>query len=286
MDSVVRYFRRPPYDGTAIEFFIYTREEADKKGIKYRKNWRKGEAGDWVLTDDDYVLQVVYTHPWKGYERRSVQFAVGRKIVVMTKQGQKKTNKKTPFLFAAYRDYPGGADLSAHRVQHPYDSLVRKTKIKMAIELYVQLWIFKGGRLTEEDKRKIGRIYRPKDLIPELAFGWLFKVPQIHRAAMKRLAEVLTQQNVTYETVIETIKKAKQIAESEGHSTSLLKAAEFELNLLRSAFPDTPKRYDGLEGGYDADVILNEIPEETESQKRITKELEEAHGEQIKKRKK
>ena len=37
---------------------IYTKDEADKKKLKY-VYWKECDAGDWGITDDDYVSECV-----------------------------------------------------------------------------------------------------------------------------------------------------------------------------------------------------------------------------------
>ena len=285
MESLTRHFQRAPYDGSPVEHFIYTRAEADEKGIRYHEDWRQGWAQDWVLTDDGFVMQIAYTNVFAGADRISIQFVAGKKIVRSTPEGDRGGNETLKLEWEAIRDFPGGANLSAHRVQGKYDILVRTTRVKMAIELYVNLWIFKGGRLTRQDKAAIGRQYKPKDLAPHLAYKWLFSLPQVHKAAMKRLSEALTDKGITFETVVDTVQLAKKIATSEGKSADILKAAEFELNLVRLALPEMLRGERVGEGeNYDADIIEYALPEETDSQKQIRKEIKEGQNKNAKKK--
>jgi len=46
-----------PFNGQ--EEPIYTVEEAKEHGIEWLDNWREGQPGDWVLTDDGYVARVL-----------------------------------------------------------------------------------------------------------------------------------------------------------------------------------------------------------------------------------
>lgn len=46
-------------NGTMVCHAIYSREEADTKGVEYKQDWREGELGDWVLTDDNCVVEVL-----------------------------------------------------------------------------------------------------------------------------------------------------------------------------------------------------------------------------------
>tara|TARA_R100000458_G_scaffold15731_2_gene13435 strand:+ start:737 stop:1621 length:885 start_codon:yes stop_codon:yes gene_type:complete len=41
------------------EFQVYDLDEARKEGIDYTDDWRNAEKGDWILTSDDKVLQVI-----------------------------------------------------------------------------------------------------------------------------------------------------------------------------------------------------------------------------------
>jgi hypothetical protein len=42
-----------------IVFDVFTKEEATTLGIKYKKDWRNADKGDWILTSDNKVLQVL-----------------------------------------------------------------------------------------------------------------------------------------------------------------------------------------------------------------------------------
>lgn len=46
-------------NGTMACHCIYSVEEADRLKLEYLKDWREGEIGDWVLTDDGFVVQVL-----------------------------------------------------------------------------------------------------------------------------------------------------------------------------------------------------------------------------------
>ena len=49
-------------NGTMECHCLYTKEEAERLGIKYLANWRDGMIGDWVLTDDNMVVEVLRLH--------------------------------------------------------------------------------------------------------------------------------------------------------------------------------------------------------------------------------
>jgi hypothetical protein len=46
-------------NGTMVSHCIYTRQEAERMEMNFCQRWREGELGDWVLTDDDAVVQIL-----------------------------------------------------------------------------------------------------------------------------------------------------------------------------------------------------------------------------------
>lgn len=57
----MRHFVTKSRDGAEHRHGVYTEDEATKAGIEYLRAWRDGEAGDWVLSDDGQVVQVLST---------------------------------------------------------------------------------------------------------------------------------------------------------------------------------------------------------------------------------
>ena len=51
-------------------FDVFTKEEADILSIKYRKDWRNASIGDWILTSDNKVLQVLRTRQENKSDRK------------------------------------------------------------------------------------------------------------------------------------------------------------------------------------------------------------------------
>lgn len=61
------------------DYNYYTPEEAEDKGIEYKENWRNGEEEDWVLTDDNWVVRVLYRKHRnnRGYKNGIIRIASG-----------------------------------------------------------------------------------------------------------------------------------------------------------------------------------------------------------------
>lgn len=45
--------------------YFYTPEEATERGIKWGDNWKIGQPGDWVLSDNNYIGQVLKRYEYK-----------------------------------------------------------------------------------------------------------------------------------------------------------------------------------------------------------------------------
>jgi hypothetical protein len=55
----MRYEEWKQRNGTMVCHAIYREEEAIAKKLEYKKNWRDGKKGDWVLTDDGFVVEIL-----------------------------------------------------------------------------------------------------------------------------------------------------------------------------------------------------------------------------------
>lgn len=55
---------------------VYTEDEAVEREIKFKEKWSEGQEGDWVKTDDGFVLQIVKTGKL-GKRHRWLRTAIG-----------------------------------------------------------------------------------------------------------------------------------------------------------------------------------------------------------------
>ena len=53
-------------DVKGVRHYVYDLDELPSD-IKYKSNWREGDKGDWVLTDDDCVVQVLFRGTMKNF---------------------------------------------------------------------------------------------------------------------------------------------------------------------------------------------------------------------------
>lgn len=65
--------------GGTVLHKIYSVSEAEEYNVPYNICWREGKTGDWVLTDDDFVLQVL--HRGAAGNREFVRTCIGTYVV-------------------------------------------------------------------------------------------------------------------------------------------------------------------------------------------------------------
>lgn len=73
-----------------IVYLIYEEQEAIKEGIEYRKNWKEGQIGDYVLTDDGLVCKMIQKKEYKINQRQTntyMSFPFGYVFINMSSGG-------------------------------------------------------------------------------------------------------------------------------------------------------------------------------------------------------
>lgn len=81
-----------------IVFDVFTEEEATILGIKYKKNWRNADKGDWILTSDNKVLQVLKKRQENKKDRKKPV------VYIRTGYGEVPTYKSNIYAYK-YNDY-------------------------------------------------------------------------------------------------------------------------------------------------------------------------------------
>lgn len=232
-DTIVRSFRKPEaFAGSSREFLIYTKAEADAEGIEYVSPWYLAKGGDWVLTDDGFVMQCVRRDVMKpsrgnrhgGYK---MNFTGGMKMV------DPRFVKNLRLEWKPYRDFPqSDVNYSAHRPQSHLIQWVKRPSVQNALDFYVEMWFRRGGRLTKEDYKVMGRLAAPADKKPLAKAKWMMKKRYIQEILMKKLAAALTGLDVNYETIVKNAKDAIELAKDTGKPGDMLKGNEFLLKLV------------------------------------------------------
>lgn len=78
-------------------FEVFTKAEAKKNSIKYKKNWRSAEINDWILTNDEKVLQVLGRRKYNKNRKKPV-------FLIRTGYGETATYRSGIFA-VKQRDY-------------------------------------------------------------------------------------------------------------------------------------------------------------------------------------
>jgi len=211
-----------------VNYPLYTKSEADKEKIEY-KYWKECEPGDWALSDDDHVCQLLdiktyrsrdktarhhYRFPF-GYvsfmnsQRKSIKCIAGGRDYTIIKDGclvykdKKRGNDKKNFVaaFAA----TGDADL-ATAILYPNPS---------------------------ERKITNGRKF--------------IKTEQFRKMLREEIQDVLKDNGITEGSVIDLLKEAVELARAKGDISSFIRVAENFQKMLGIDSPDKVKTTNILE---------------------------------------
>ena len=210
MDTLHRYRR-----GKKQYFKIYSREEADAAGIKYVP-WREAKAGDWALTDDDYVGECL-----------DVQGPY-------TAKSTKATSRHMVFSFARLWTNPGyelkylerKVNRSFYRVSigHWAESHVKNKAAKRFIQAYVMMWL--AGNI---DWVRLEKIYRPVNRTRKNHGDFakfLFKQEAFQRMIKEKMVEVFKDKDITEGDVIDMLKTTFDLAKQIKNPNAMARIAE------------------------------------------------------------
>lgn len=241
MDRIFRKFQLPPYDGTYQEHLLYRREEADKFNIKYRKEWWMANDQDWVLTEDDWVGQLIRRQVFEATIGTTtvgwmLTFSFCRAIIKFNRIGERIDKKQ--LLYDPYRVL--GAGYRYHRAQTWDEAVMRSQRGKNTIEKYVELVLARRAnkeRLTKDDWLAIAFEYRPNEKMPLIAIKKLFKSRLVRHVAKERCADVLRERGVTYHNIIGHYEDARDLALSQGDISNYIRAND-RIAAMKKEFAD------------------------------------------------
>lgn len=248
-------FRR--YKGKRTAFEVLTPEEASARGI-YFVPWRLvREAGQWVLTDDNWVTVCVrlsdpYTEKHSAKRtRRQITVPFTRKFI-----------SKQPLRWLDYM-----------KPSWIHQEL-KTTRAKTALSMYARLLVARDGKLTPEDWKMLGLMYRPDQKIPEATFKRLLKMEETKTMVGEELARVLNELGIDHAKVIQMYKEAFVTAQETGQAAAMRSVAK-DLSEMLDMKPDKRKATAEFEVEIDLAKLAQEhhdvpdvqIPESTGSGK-------------------
>ena len=156
--------------------------------------WRDGEEGDWVLTDDGCVCQIL---------RRS---KIGKQICIRTLCGTFDSNNKSNML--------GEKGIADNIYSFSGKNSFNTDKISVKQQLFAQ-YIAKGESAIEAFKKAHPEA-RSESYIKQRTSN-LLKTESIQKMIDKKIQEVLASEGATPEYIIGGIKTIADIAESDSN---------------------------------------------------------------------
>jgi hypothetical protein len=234
---------------------IFTKEEADKRGIRYVHWTSEPNKGDWVITDDDYVLQVLGVY-FANSENKNPQWF--RRTCLgswanRTKEFSYKLRKNNTRVFGKDRD----------------------TRVTFRQKIIAELLI-SGMPLVDALKciypTAKHLVYKAKILNKHDRF-----INYLGNRVMERNKEFIEAAGLTDEFVGKKFKKLLNIdIEKNPHQARLLLDALQTVCALKGVIPENePKRVEALEATYKETHITKTLLTELESEKEV-KQIEEA----------
>ena len=196
MDTIKRW-----YDGGRKDFNIYSREEADKLGIRY-VNWRDAKKGDWVLSDDGYVGECLKIYGPYG-KRQSRQFMFS--FAYIWDDSKLKLN---------YLERKATKSYSRVATGHWAETEVKKRRSRRFILAYVLMFI-----AGDVDWAKLGLIYRSDQKEPARRAKHIFRQEAFQKMISKKMIEVLEEKGKTEGDVIDMLDKSFKMATQEKHAS-------------------------------------------------------------------
>lgn len=196
MRTVERTFR-----GTHREHCVYLPHEATEAGIEWIP-WRQAtEAGQWVISDDGWVAEVLdVMGPYSGNYQIILPYC--RCFISEHQQ----------ISFEAM--YESGNYTTA-TPDNWVESELKRKRGERVVRTYASLLIAKG-RLEDKDYDVLGRIYRPDQAIPRATLKRLLKQKETKQMIREEIVKLLAEQDITPKTVVEMYNETYQQAREAG----------------------------------------------------------------------
>jgi len=181
--------------------------EAAMKGID-AKPWREAKAGEWCISDDGYVAEVI-----ARYEFTPKNGGKTRTLMVLPYARAWTRQKHLSFI---QRQRSGNYHEQGRKSWDEEEA--RLTRTKNVITAYVQMIL--GGSV---DWEALGKMYRPDQKVPQATLRRLFKNERIKRMIEQELEDVLKRNGITQESVIKTYQRAIEVGEAKGDAAAMVR---------------------------------------------------------------
>jgi hypothetical protein len=209
-DGSRRYYER--------EYTIYTRDEADNKGIHY-KPWKSCRGGDWGLSSDGYVAKCLKR---REYKSKGGVYPQGVSYNLVFPYGQAFFSPKYPERGSLdYRRHEETGTYTSVSAKSSWELERNRTRTKNFVQAYVKQYL--GGKL---DYGVLGKIYRGDEKNPVVRAKSLLKKKYVKDMISKELSEILTEKGIDEGTVFDMLLEAADMARVKEQAANLLRVAE------------------------------------------------------------
>lgn len=209
-----------------VDYEVYPVEEFDKLGKEY-KHWSKCDAGDWGISDDNYVSECI---------QRNIY---GTSIEMVFPYGRQWAKKAAKLKF------------EPHYYSGNYSNVSTKSYAELEAgrdraELAIDAFLAYKMAGEKPDMHKIGMIYRPDQKDPTKAVRKLLKTKEVKKIMADKLKEILVEKEIDEGYVLDVMKDAVDVAKVKEDPANMIRAAK-ELSVFLDMQPKTKQVTESIE---------------------------------------
>tara|TARA_R100001230_G_scaffold24857_2_gene17915 strand:+ start:612 stop:1349 length:738 start_codon:yes stop_codon:yes gene_type:complete len=181
------------YKVNKIEHTVFDELEEVPKDIHYLRDWREGQVGDWVLSDDDCVIQILRRGSMlkaKGKSRTREYVGTATGTFIVSDKNKMDTSRRINI-------YSFGGDI------HTDDRLEGREDLNSREELFLHYWL-KDRMTPQQAYLKAFPTNNPS--YANMKAGKLIKTERISTAMKEELKPVLEELKISDKLVLSNIK--------------------------------------------------------------------------------
>jgi len=210
MDYITRKLKVNNWDD--VTYVISTQAEADERGLEY-KPWKEAQKGEFALSDDGYVSDVIDRKKYKDAEQLIVPY--GRMWISSRAKLEYEPHRNTG-------EYSQCGTLTWEERES------KTTRTKNAVALYVNM-MMQTGKI---DWYKLGEVYRPDQRHPDATVKRLFKSEKVKGMVDDKIQEYLDDRDLNQGDVLDIIQNAIELAKQNGDPSNMLRGAEQYIRIM------------------------------------------------------
>tara|TARA_R100000278_G_scaffold28570_2_gene26010 strand:- start:1554 stop:2327 length:774 start_codon:yes stop_codon:yes gene_type:complete len=202
---------------------VYKKEEFTGKS----KHWKECQAGEFGLSDDNYVAECIARNNYKS--GTEIVFPFGKQWI---------TKSST----LSFMDHYEKKSYSSSSTKSYMEQELDKKRVKNVLDAYMVYRL--AGKTPDFDQ--LGRMYRPDQKNPAMTVKRLFKTKGMKRMVEEKMQEILEDRGIDEGFVLDTIKDAIEVAKVKEDSGNMIRAAK-ELGDFLDMKPKTKTQTDTVE---------------------------------------